>query len=77
MPTISFEMSAEHLTRLVNALCESHGYQATIDGQPNPETKAVFAKKIAANILRNIVRQWENDKARQEAVVNVTDITLI
>jgi hypothetical protein len=75
MPTISFEMSAEHLTRLVNALSEAHGYQATIDGQPNPETKAAFAKKVAASILRGEVLSYETQKARQ-AVSAVADLTI-
>lgn len=44
-------------TRVVNAIARIKNYQPTIDGQPNPETKAQFAKRM----VREQVKRWVVD----------------
>ena len=40
----------------------SEGYQTEIDGEPNPETKPQFAKKIVVRTLHDRVRAFESAK---------------
>lgn len=76
MPTITFTLSAEHLTRLVDAICETHGYEATINGQPNPETKNAFAKRMYAIQMRDTVREYERLEALKVAQSSLTSIDI-
>lgn len=48
MPTIQTTgktVSASLAQEFVNAICNNYNYQDTIDGQPNPQTKAKFAQE--------------------------------
>lgn len=58
---------AAAVTRAVDAVCSNNGYQATIDGQPNPETKNQFAKRMLAAWVRSQVVRYESEIATKEA----------
>ncbi len=61
MPTISFTLSANDLTRVQDTIAALYLYQPIIDGLPNPESKAEFTKKIIANLIRDKVRNYEKN----------------
>jgi hypothetical protein len=45
--------------RVLDAVCGSLGYQDTVDGQPNPETKAQFVRRMLKQSIRDMVRDYE------------------
>jgi hypothetical protein len=47
-------------------------YKATINGQPNPETKAQFAKRMILNGVKAMVAQAEAATARKLADSEIT-----
>ncbi len=54
MPTLTFTLSAEAVAELTDAF--GAGYQSTINGQLNPETKVQFARRqIAAHLRENVI----------------------
>lgn len=67
MPTITFTATAQNLNRLVTATCATRGYQPTIDGQPNPQTPAQFAKEWWWNEMKQEVRGYEAREAERTA----------
>lgn len=46
-------------------ICEEFGYQDTIDGQPNPETKAQFAQRMGDKYYRDWHRNIFERKNRE------------
>lgn len=70
MPQIITDINpASALTRVVDALCANFGYQTTIDGSPNPETRNQFAKRMNAQWLKGQVILYETSLAANEARV--------
>ena len=76
MATISFTIPDAQLTRVVNALCVTYGYQDTMGYTgtppdlvpvPNPETKGQFAKRMIAEHIKNCVKQVEGGAATLQA----------
>jgi hypothetical protein len=69
------------LPRVVDAFAATYGYQPTIDGAPNPETKAAFAKRQVIAFIKRTVADREAgaaaDAARSTAVdaANALDLT--
>lgn len=49
--------------RVIDGICGELGYQATINGQPNPQTKAQFAKAALVLYAKRLVQQWEAAQA--------------
>lgn len=45
--------------RVINAMAAVHGYEETINGQPNPETKAQFARRMLLKYLRDVTLGYE------------------
>ncbi len=74
MPTISLTLSASDLTRAVDALGTRWGYQATIDGQPNPQTKGEFVRLRIGQWIKGEVHAHELGTA--QAAVTVTDVVV-
>lgn len=68
MATIQFTLSNADQTRLVNAITSLNGYQETINGQPNPETKGQFTLRIVREHLKAQVKQYERTQAQNTAV---------
>jgi hypothetical protein len=74
--TFSFE-AGNNIPRILEAFAATYGYKPTLpDGSTNPETKAMFAKRMLRQHIVDIVRQYEQDKAREEAAAAVGDIML-
>lgn len=74
MPTISLTVSAADLTRAVDALSVRWGYQPTIDGDPNPQTKGEFVRQKIGQWVKGEVRAHELGTA--QAAVTVTEVTI-
>jgi hypothetical protein len=60
---------AAALTRAVDAICALYGYQTLINGNPNPETRNNFAKRIVAEWVKAQVVQYESGVAMESARV--------
>jgi hypothetical protein len=76
MPNLTFTFSAASLTEVTAALCALHGYQVTLpDGSANPETQAVFAKRMVIEGLKRKIRDYRNTQAQiaVQAAVSVVD----
>ena len=74
MPTICHTLSAADLTRTVDALGARWGYQATIDGQANPQTKGEFVRQKIGQWVKGEVKSHELGTA--QAAVTVTEVTI-
>lgn len=57
--------------RIRNAFATAYGYQDTINGQPNPETKAQFRDRKIKEYIKEVVRSVE----RQAALAAVAPVT--
>jgi len=73
MPTISFTLSNAAQTELVDTF--GVNYQATINGNPNPESKAVFARKQMIALLKQHVLLYRKRQAAAAAGTSEPDIT--
>lgn len=52
----------------VQLVLDTFGYQATIDGQPNPQTPNQFMKQVIINYVKGNVRQYEESKVVVEDI---------
>jgi len=57
--------------RVLEAMCSHFGYQATINGTPNPVTEAQFAREQVKAWIREIVRTHEERAAVDTARATV------
>lgn len=55
-----------------NAFASAYGYQDTINGSPNPETKAQFRARKIKEYIKDVTRSEE----RKAALAAVTDTTV-
>lgn len=81
MATITLNIPDAQLNRVVNGLATLYGYQATVNGEPNPQTKAQFAKAQILRFVKESVKAVEAnadaEAARTAAVTKAeTEITL-
>ena len=53
--------------RVLNGFATHYGYQPTINGEPNPQTKAQFAKAKLIEIIKAAVRATEVQDASNAA----------
>lgn len=68
-------MTAEQLTRLVQAAADVHGYQPTLEnGEPNPMTPRQFFHHSTIQYWRRLVKDSEGRIAERAARESVTDI---
>lgn len=73
---LSFDTGNVAIARITDALAMANGYQATVGGQPNPQTKAQFARNCVKNYITRTVRDYEREAARKTAEASVTDVAL-
>lgn len=74
MATLTITLSAAASNEVTDAF--GAGYQATIDGQPNPETKAQYARRqIIAMLKRHVINYRERLAAAAAAQGVDPDIT--
>ncbi len=70
MPIWTFDIpTAAQAVRIVDALCGNYGYQATLDGVSNPETKQEFAQRMIRGHMKESVKTWESNQAEVQARV--------
>ena len=74
--TFSFDTGSVPLSKINNAIAAEYDYQSTIDGEPNPESKAEFSKRMIKTVITNIVKNQDKKVARQAAEASVSEITL-
>ena len=56
------------VTRVVNGMAFTHGYKAVLDnGNPNPESKSQFAKRMLREFIKSSVVKAETVQARDSA----------
>lgn len=67
MANISITIPDEYVQRVLEGMAGQLGYQPTIDGQPNPETRAQFCKRQVAVFVKNCVRSYEANIAAEAA----------
>jgi hypothetical protein len=59
--------------RVINAMCAVYGYQETINGEPNTETKAQFARRMLMVYLKDITLNYEMASERRAADTALKD----
>lgn len=75
MPTITFTLSAQDLTRTVDALSTRWGYNPLLpNGATNPQSKGEFVRMALARRIRDEVRAQELFVA--QAAIVITDVTV-
>lgn len=73
MPTISLTLSTAAANELTDAFGEN--YPDTINGQPNPETKAQFAKRQLVALIKQQVMSFRRTQAAAAASAVDPEIT--
>ena len=63
-------------TRILNGIAKDFNYQATIDGEANPETKAQFVKRMIIERIRGMVLAGERKQADEDAVAALNQTAL-
>ena len=59
---------------VINAFAYTYKYQDTIDGQPNPQTKAQFAKEIIKQFIREVYKKYKVDtQLNQQTLIDQAD----
>lgn len=75
MAQLTITIPDAQTARVFDAFAAAYGYQATIDGQPNPQTRAQFARQKVIEFIKNTVKAQEAqaaaDSARSAAAANV------
>lgn len=52
---------------IIDAVCALRGYQATVDGQPNPQSKQAFFNAFLQQELKDYYREWKKRAAADAA----------
>lgn len=65
---ISVTIDENDKNRVIDAFCAQYGYQETINGKPNPQTKAAFAKAKVLEYIKEIVKGHEAGAAAKAAI---------
>jgi len=65
--TITINIPDAVAARVLNGFASSQGYQATIDGQANPESKQQFLKRRVIEFIHNHVKFDESEAAARTA----------
>jgi len=81
MANITITIPDAIASRVLNGFARRYGYAPTIDGEPNPETKAQFAKRKLIELIKQAVREAEVQEASNAAATTAaqsadTDIQL-
>lgn len=76
MSQIIITIADSQTARVINALSTQTGYQPfDINGVPNPETRAQFAKRMIINWIKSQVRSQELQDAIKQIPITDTDVT--
>lgn len=55
--TVTFDSTVQN--RIVDGLCGAYSYDSAIEGNPNPPTKAQFAKQRIIDFIKKTVKDYE------------------
>jgi len=66
--SVTFQINDEHLSRFVDGIAGHFGYQDTIDGEPNPETKAQYGKRKLRRQMITWVKRYEQQVIEAEDI---------
>lgn len=69
MATLSVTIPNAQVTRINNAFGAAYGYQATINGSPNPESLTQFATRKVREFIKDVVKGQEAVAAAEAARV--------
>lgn len=72
MPDITITIPSTKLDRVVNGICGHYGYQAEINGEPNPESKVQFAKRMLVSYVKDCVMTYEIREANTASSESIT-----
>lgn len=68
------------VAQVVQTLSDYWGYQTTVDGQPNPETRGAFVKRMIARFVKQSYvaakAQQDSEAARQTAITVADAVTV-
>lgn len=67
MATMTINIPDAQLSKVVDGMCINYNYEPLINGLPNPETKAVFARRMLIELLKRAVAAGEAKTARLAA----------
>lgn len=75
MPDVTITLTSPQLTRFVDASADIYGYQSLlVDGSPNTQTRAQFARAQLIDHIRRLVKDSETRQAEQTARTTVPDL---
>jgi len=68
MTTITINIPDNLTQRVINGFAKRYNYSATLEsGEPNPETKAQFAKRKVVEFIKQAIREAEIQEATNAA----------
>lgn len=67
MAQVTFTIPNEIVTRVLDGIAYANGYQDEIDGQPNPESKPDFARRMIRTYMKQCVVSYEARVAGEAA----------
>ena len=73
---LSFDIGSTTLNELNDGLAIEWGYQVTIDGIPNPETKSNFNRRQIARVIKEAYKNGKRKGILAAAELTVPDITI-
>lgn len=73
MATVSITVPDAMVTRINDAFATAFEYPATIDGEPNPETKTQHTRRRVREYVAGIVRRIEAGAAAQTAAASTAN----
>lgn len=73
MAQITIDIPAGVTPRVIDAIAARYGYQATVNGVANPETKGAFAKRMVVKWVKDIVREHEAALAQTSAFTTAAE----
>lgn len=71
MATVSIDIPNGSLSRVTTAYASVYGYQAIINGSPNPQTIGEFTRQQIIRQVKDIVKQFEGPPAISAAATTL------
>ena len=75
MPIISFTLSPAAIAEFIDAMCFLYQYPAMVGDEPNPETRATFARRMLVAHMKERVNEYRIQRAVLAAKGADADIT--
>ena len=65
---VTFQVNDDHFARFIDGIAGHFGYQDTIDGEANPETKAAYGKRKMRRQMVMWVKRYERTVVEAEEI---------